>query len=169
METTVINGKTYKPITNSTLRHDTWTQAQILRSGLDRMEMRSGETPDAYALRVYREAALTGDVFLLLGGLIMPVEIECVDWSVKIAEQTAEALAAVTSTEDKATVRGYLFSAIMGFLAAGLSYLMTSPSYSPRPGSGEFDTWKSAPASSAIGEGFSASLPDMTGTQFSAF
>lgn len=126
METVVIAGRTFQPVTNSTMRHDIWTQAQIQRAGLDRLNIMKGEKPDEFAIRVLREATLKGDVFLLLGGLLMPADQEGKDWTPKMAAETGEFFASVTEAADKLAVQRVLISAMTGFFVTGLSSLILS-------------------------------------------
>jgi hypothetical protein len=128
MKNVVIAGVEYKPVTNSTMKHDIWTQAQIQRAGLDRVNIGKSESPDDFAARIFREAVTNGDVFLLLGGLLMPADAD--KWTVTLAEKTAVALEEVTAPEDKAAVQACVLSALTGFFVTGLASLMISPSFS---------------------------------------
>src|SRR5262245_8818362 len=127
-----INGREFKPVTNSTLRHDIWTQAQIQRAGLASVAIAQGESPRDFAMRVFREATTNGDVFLLLGGLLMPAEQGGKDWTPRMAEQTAEFLGGVTSDADKAVVNAQIISALTSFFALGLSSLVIFQNSSTR-------------------------------------
>jgi hypothetical protein len=127
MESITINGKNFKPVTNSTMRHDIWVQGQIEKTGVMHIAIWEGELPEEYAMRVFRQAAMNGDVFLLLGGLLMPAELDPVSWTMEMAEATAKHLGNVTSDTDKAIVQMQINSALTSFFVTGLSSLMISP------------------------------------------
>jgi hypothetical protein len=130
--TLTIGGRQFKAVTQSTLRHDYLTQAQILKAGLHRLEMLAEETADEFALRVMRKAALDGEIFLLLGHLLMPVEREGKEWTPQMAEQTAEFLGNVTEPKDKAVLKAQIGSVLSSFFANGLSSLSVSLSSSQK-------------------------------------
>ncbi len=54
------------------MEHDVFVQGMIAKAKLGRLEMLAGETPDDFALRIYRRVAFSSDVFLLLGSLLFP-------------------------------------------------------------------------------------------------
>jgi hypothetical protein len=125
-EIITIAGQKFKPITNSTMRHDIWTQGQLERAGLSRVNLEAGETPEEFAMRVLRQAAMNSDIFLLLGGLIMPADVEPLKWTVEMAHETGEFLGNVTEPLDKAMVQAQINAALTTFFATGLCSLMTS-------------------------------------------
>jgi hypothetical protein len=126
MESITIAGRKLKPVTNSTMRHDIWVQGQIERAGLTHMAIHPDESPEEFAMRVFRQAAMNADVFLLLGGLLMPFEIEPAKWTEEMARDTANFLGNVTDATDKAIVQMQINSALTSFFVTGLSSLMIS-------------------------------------------
>lgn len=132
MEHLIIAGRKFKGAKNSTMEHDVFVQGMIARADLDRIEMLPGETSDDFALRIFRKAAVDSDVFLLLGGLLFPADLEPANWTPKVAEETAIFLRKLTGEEDKKIVQGQIIGAIMGFFQKGLAYGVISPS-SSRP------------------------------------
>lgn len=130
METITIRGRKYKHIGVSTLRRDIFTEGQLLRAGVSRMELLPEETPDEFAQRVLRTAYTNGDVLLLMGCLLIPAESDPLKWTEDLARETADFLGAVVADEDKLTVRAQVVSAIQGFIEAGLVALMISASAS---------------------------------------
>jgi hypothetical protein len=126
----VIGGRAFKGAKNSTMEHDVFVQGMISKAKLGRLEMLTGETPEDFALRIFRRAAISSDVFLLLGGLLLPVEISPAEWTEDVAKQTAHFLRKLTDENDKKIVQGQIIAAIMGFFQKGLAYSVTSPSFS---------------------------------------
>ena len=121
-----ISGRKFKPVANSTMRHDVFTQGQIEKCGLARLEKYADESPDEFAMRVYRTSILSGDVFLLLGCLLMPAEQDPLAWSVAMARETADVMANASAPEDKASIQAQICSALAAFFANGLSSLKIS-------------------------------------------
>jgi hypothetical protein len=133
-DTVKIAGKEFKPVVNSTMRHDIWVQGQIERAGLGNLSVLEHETPEDFARRVFRMACMNADVFLLLGGLIMPVDENPVKWTVDMAKQTAEFLGNVIDDRDKAIVQAQIHSALTSFFITGLLSLTTSQRSSQKTG-----------------------------------
>ncbi|WP_263418670.1 hypothetical protein [Terriglobus albidus] len=130
MQTIVVRGRKYKHIGESTLRHDIFTEAQMLKAGVSRMELMPGESADEFAQRLLRTAYANTDIFLLLGCLLIPEEMKSLDWTEETAKETALFLGAVVDKEDKLTVRAQVVSAFQGFIEAGLVSLTLSASAS---------------------------------------
>ena len=140
MELITIGGRQFKGAKDSTAEHDVFVQAQIEKAGLSRIQMLPGESPEDFALRIFRRAAGNSDIFLLLGGLMFPAEIAPADWTPRTAEETANFLRKLTGDEDKRIIRGQILAALMGFFQRGLAYGVTSPNSSTaetiQPGQG---------------------------------
>jgi hypothetical protein len=132
METIVIAGRAFKGAKNSTMEHDVFVQGMIAKAKLGRLEMLAGETPDDFALRIYRRVAFSSDVFLLLGSILFPADLPAAEWTPQIAEDTAQFLRKLTDEQDKKIVQGQIIGAIMGFFQKGLAYSVISPSFSRR-------------------------------------
>lgn len=130
MDAIVIGGRAFKGAKNSTMEHDVFVQGMIAKAKLGRLEMLSGETPEDFALRIFRRAAVNSDVFLLLGGLLLPAELSPAQWTEDVARETAHFLRKLTDENDKKIVQGQILGAIMGFFQKGLAYSVISPSYS---------------------------------------
>jgi hypothetical protein len=127
MDTITIAGRELKPVTNSTMRHDIWVQGQLERSGLTHVAIHPEETPEDLAMRIFRQAAMNMDVFLLLGGLLMPAEADPATWTIEMAHATAKLLGDVTDPTDKTKVQMQINAALTSFFVTGLSSLMISP------------------------------------------
>jgi hypothetical protein len=156
-QTITIAGREFKGAKNSTMEHDVFVQGMIARAGLDRLEMKPGETSEDFALRIFRKAAVESDVFLLLGSLLFPADLEPANWNPHVAAETAQFLRKLTADEDKKIVRGQIIGALMGFFQSGLAYGVISPN-SSRPEyvqidesnqSGDLASMENGPESSA--------------------
>jgi hypothetical protein len=128
-----IEGRDFKAVTNSTMRHDIWVQGQIERAGLTNLSIEPHETPEDFAMRVCRQAYMSIDIFVLLGGLLMPADQDAVNWTPKMAEETGDFLGAVTSPQDKAIVQGQINASLTSFFITGLVSLTVSQKSSQKP------------------------------------
>ena len=111
---------------HTTLRHDLATQGQIERARVSRLQLLPAETPEDYALRIFRTAVTNADVLLLLGHLLLPDDETESDWNPAMAAEVADFLGSLTDDADKAKVRGILTAALMDFLQAGPVYAVRS-------------------------------------------
>ena len=153
----VVAGRKWKAVTNSTMRHDVFTQGQIEKCGLGRLEQFDHESPEDFAGRVYRTSIMSGDVFLMLGCLLMPADQDPLTWSEAMARETAEVMANASAPEDKAIIRAQICSALACFFASGLSYVVTSQKSSAQPETRDLNQPSGAiktgePPTMAIGE-----------------
>ena len=150
MGTMKIGGREWKAITNSTLEHDFWTMGQIRAAGLDRVVIEEGERVEEFFLRIQREAINHGRAFLLLGGFLMPAEMDALDWSEEIAIATADFFRKLTDSEDKRVVQLQFASMLAGFFANGLASLMTSRKSSEGDGEASIETEGSSTSATGI-------------------
>lgn len=126
-----LGGRDFQPVVNSTIEHDYWLMARIRRAGLDRVTINPGEVPDEFVIRVLRETIDSGQVFELLGGMLMPADKLGADWTPDMAQATGEFLKGLTKPDDKQIVNASVMSMLSGFFESGLASLVTSPKYSP--------------------------------------
>lgn len=130
MKPITIAGLQLKQIEDATLAHDIWVMQQIKACGLDNLQMDLGETPEAFAQRILMQTATNGDIFQLLGGLLIPVDVKPCDWSPNLAAETGLFLSRVTSPNDKLAVRGQIAAALAGFFTHGIASSRISPKFS---------------------------------------
>ena len=130
-----IGGKTFQLAGEGTARHDMWCMRQIAACGLNTVAQRENENDDEFTYRLYLTALQTGDIFLLLGGLLVPDGTQPLQWNPEMAAKTAQFLADLTDAGDKAKLRILLASALMPFFAGGRRSSKTSPRFSPQAGS----------------------------------
>jgi hypothetical protein len=146
-----IGGKRCQMAGEGTARHDMFTMRQIAACGLNVVRQNEGEPEDLYMHRLYLTALKTGDIFKLLGGLVVPEGTEPTAWTEKMAGETAEYLANLTEPTAKAKVRILLASALTPFFAGGLRSSKTFRKSSPHPESDRPLTVSAAQVSTAIG------------------
>ena len=127
MDTITIAGRHFKGASGTTAECDIWNQGLIAKSGLDKLHMMEGESADSFALRVLRTISAGTDIFLLLGGMLLPAESEACDWSPAMAEETAHFLRKCTKPEDKQAINAQITAAIIGFLQAELISIRLIP------------------------------------------
>lgn len=136
MEIITIGGRDFRAVSNSTIEHDFWVMDQVRGAGLDRIEMREGETQDQFVERIIIDSITTGRAFPLLGGLLMPADMLPEDWTPQIAHDTIEFLRKRTDESDKAKIKAQLVALLFGFFVKGVASPRTSPSYSAKTKAG---------------------------------
>ena len=151
MEQFEIGGKTFQLAGEGTARHDVYTMRQIAACGINMVAQRNGETDEEFTYRLYLTALQSGDIFLLLGALLVPVGTGPTGWSEEMAKETAEFIANITGPGDKAKVRILLASALTPFFVGGRRSSKTSRNSLPHPGSGPAHTESAAGPSTATG------------------
>src|SRR5689334_210406 len=120
MERVEIGGRVLVPIGEATARHDAFVMRQIAACGLNvAAEQRDGETEEQYIYRLYVTAVQTGDVFALLGALLVPEGTDPLKWTPALAKETGDLLASVTNAADKAKLRTLIASALLPFFVSG--------------------------------------------------
>lgn len=119
MEIVRISGREFKAVTDSTLEHDIWTVQQFERSGIRDIVMEAGETPDEFVARKIAQLMISGAIFDLLGGLLMPAEFNGSDWTPEMAIETGKLFARATGP-DKAIIKGEIAGAMEVFLGSAL-------------------------------------------------
>ncbi len=115
------------------MRHDVFTMRQIAACGLNTLRQTEYETSEQFQYRLYLTALQTGDIFLLLGSLLVPEGMDPLEWNPEIAAQTGNFLAALTDQADKAKLRILLASALMPFFLGGRRSFTTFRKSSSRP------------------------------------
>lgn len=155
MEQVEIGGRVLVPIAEATARHDAYVMRQIAACGLNvAAEQRDGETEEQFMYRLYVTAVQTGDVFALLGALLVPAETDPLKWTPELAKETGNFLSDLRKPEDKAKLRTLVASALLPFFVSGRRPSRTSrkSSMPHTAGSGRPHTESAAGASTAIGD-----------------
>lgn len=130
-EIQTLGGRQYRPIHTSTLEHDIAMMLAVRTAGLGEMTLGEGESPGEFAHRIFISLLESGQAFDVLGCLLIPVEIEDVNWTRAIGEQTAAAMRALTDTDEKRSIQSQMVSMVIGFFQSGLTRLTISPSSLP--------------------------------------
>jgi hypothetical protein len=114
-----ISGREFKAVTDSTLEHDMWTVQQLDRAGIHKLAMEQDETPDEFVTRTIAQLMISGAIFDLMGGLLMPAEIKGPDWTPELAVETGRLFARATGP-DKVIIKGEIAGAMEAFLGSAL-------------------------------------------------
>ena len=157
MESFEIGGRKFDLAAEGSARKDMFTMRQIAACGENTIAQYREETEEGFIFRLYMTALKTGDVFLLLGALLVP---EGAAWSEKVAKETADFLGELTDPEDKKQIRILLASALMPFFVSGRRSSKTFPSSSPKTESDRVPTMSGERSSTETGDSSSAKLQD---------
>lgn len=125
--THTLGGRVFREAKRSTIEHDIWTMDQIRASGLDSVRRDPDEMFEEFGLRLLDVALRSGRALDLIGGLLLPDEVDDLDWSPELAKETAKFLGRLSSEEDKQQVHVLLGKLVAGFFAAGVLSVGTSP------------------------------------------
>jgi hypothetical protein len=128
-----VGGRRFKEVTETTARHDMYTMRQIAACGLNVVNQVEDETDEQFMYRLYKTALQTGDIFKLLGSLLLPEGTEPLQWTEELSAQSAGFFSNLTAPEDKAKIRFLLASGLMPFFVGGLRSSLTSRKSSPLP------------------------------------
>ncbi|OHD23189.1 MAG: hypothetical protein A2Y38_13030 [Spirochaetes bacterium GWB1_59_5] len=149
-EKTILGGRTFVPVTESTVEHDLYFHGLAGRAGL-RFEKGERETPEDFGARILDETVQSGKALELIGCLMVPEEVGVDGWTPEEARKTAAFIGQLRGDEDKARVRGLILSLLMDFFRCGLASIWTSQSSSrirPTDSQTEFLTATAAGAAS---------------------
>ena len=143
MEKIRIGGRTFVPVSNSTIEHDFWLMAHIRGAGLNRIAIGEGEAPEDFAVRMLSEVISSGRIFPILGGLFLPEKISSLNWTPEVADETAAFLKRISDPDDKGLIQQQVISLLLSFFQSGLASLTisrkslgTGPEGAPGSGSG---------------------------------
>jgi hypothetical protein len=124
----VLRGRLFDPIGDSTIEHEVYLHSALKRAGLFPLpEKKAGETHEEYALRLLNELLACGDLFPLLGGLLIPTGTASEQWTPELAAETAAHLKTVTDPGEKRTVRNLIVSLMLDFFSDGIASSLISP------------------------------------------
>lgn len=121
-----IEGRKYVPIKNGTFAHDIWITKKVREAGLSNIHIDEGETQDDFIDRLAVAAWESGVVLEILGGLLMPAEIEAKNWTPDLAKKTSEFFGNVTDDESKKKLRMQVGGVLFYFFVSALSSSKTS-------------------------------------------
>ena len=129
----VLGGRTFVPVSESTVEHDYHFLALLHRAGLGDVELLPGETGGVFAERILRQVIASGQVRPLLGCLLVPEPAAGTPtrppgelWTPEMGQDTARYLGGLIEEQDKAMVRSLVISLLIDFFQSGLSSLRAS-------------------------------------------
>lgn len=127
MSELILQGKAFQQIKNSTFEHDAWLMRVMNESGINRIAMREGETPEQLAQRYTEEAIGNPSILKLFGGVLIPAEIHHENWTPEIAAATSEFISKITDPDSKRLLFSQVASMVADFFLSGVAALRTSP------------------------------------------
>ena len=127
-----LGGRRYRRLLTSTARHDDWMIARMYRAGISELVIGEEERPTEFVTRIIGSLMMVDVTFELLGGLVVPVDMEDLDWTPALALQTGERFAALTDPQDKQVRIAMLADLIVDFYAGGaVSFYVSTGSSTP--------------------------------------
>jgi hypothetical protein len=132
-QTFTFAGRQYRTIVRRTIENDFTCMSLIRGARLDTLVMEDGEAPEDFAVRMYERAVGSADVFRLLGCMLVPAEVDDLDWTKPHMEATAAALRRVVEPAEKRQIQTTVVGMISGFFHNGLTSLRLSRKSSSPP------------------------------------
>jgi hypothetical protein len=103
----------------------------IKAAGLLLLKKKIGESDERFAVRVVESVMESGQEMNLLGGLLIPAELEDVDWRPRIAAETIEHCRKITDADEKRNLHTVILEATLflvhGILSSGPSRIASGP------------------------------------------
>lgn len=96
-----LGGRTFVPVTGSTLAHDTWYMGLVSRTGLDAIVRRDDETEPEFGTRLLRALLASGAIVELLGGMLVPTGTVPTEWTPQLAAETAAFIGGLEDPQEK--------------------------------------------------------------------
>jgi hypothetical protein len=115
-----LGGAVWRVVKDSTLEHDFCALRAARAIGVDDAGMLPGESAEQFAQRLLAMVIDSGQVFDLLGCMVLPETVPDERWTPAEAARTADFLRALRAPEDKAEVQSLVVSLLIGFFADGL-------------------------------------------------
>jgi hypothetical protein len=116
----------FRTILRRTIENDFTCMNLIRGARLDTLVVAENESPEDFAARLFSAAIADGQVFNLLGCLLIPVELEDGDWTLKVMRATGDHLRTVVDDVEKRQIQAGIISMVTGFFRSGLASLQTS-------------------------------------------
>lgn len=117
----VLRGRRFRAVQQPTLRHQVFVTEVEREAGLVKATMLPDEQPDDFAVRLVQRANQAGVLYLLLGAMLVPEELQDLDWRPELARETAELVANVQDPDELARVHRFIGEALLPFLTAGIA------------------------------------------------
>jgi len=124
----MIAGRSFVAMSDPTAENDVFVRGIIENAGLGTLLKHKGEDASDFARRILGEFALKTDIFVLLGGVLLPAElVDATAWTPEIASETAAFLRKCRDQRDKKEIQSQLAAGIMSFVRAEHVLLRNSP------------------------------------------
>lgn len=117
----ILRGRRYRAVQQPTLRHQVFMSEVEKAAGLTKPELEPGEQPDDFALRLVHRANDAGVLYLMLGAMLVPEELQDLDWRPEMARETAELVANLQDPEEVSRVHRFIGEALLPFMTAGIA------------------------------------------------
>lgn len=106
---------------------------RLMRStGVDKVIPMDGETNDIYIVRLQTCLVDSQKLPEILGGMLMPIDLEDSEWDGQIAKATTVQIRKCSAPEDRELVLSLGFDLVMRFFVEGVALLNRSQSYFDR-------------------------------------
>jgi hypothetical protein len=116
-----LGGRKFRAIQESTVQHDIAVRALLREAGLV-LAKREDETADDFVVRMLGQMAASRKDADFAAALLIPDELEDVDWNPDVAETTLEFIKKLTAQADKLVLRSLTSQLLRGFISAGLAF-----------------------------------------------
>lgn len=127
-ETFMLGGRAFAPIKNGTMKRDLAMIGIEEAAGLlPDVEPLPGEDARAFAERMVLIVTRSGKFCDLLGGLMIPAELDPKAWTPEIGAQTAAHIEMVDDPAEKEILRGLAASLLASFFVKGRPFSKTFP------------------------------------------
>jgi len=124
--------RAFRVITNGTAERDHYVIRLSGRAGLRQVEMRPNEPLEEFGLRLLYELIDADVIFEVMGGLLIPDEIEDSEWSPAVAAATALHLRRCQG-EAKERINSHIAKFLEDFFGREMGSIVTSRIASGRP------------------------------------
>ena len=128
----VLGGRTFLPVSESTVEQDFRFLALVKQARIDEVTMVQGESPENFARRLLETTIESGVILDLLGCLLIPEDRAPQDrdpgeaWTRQMGDETARFLGGLRNPNDKAEIRSLVLTLLVSFFECGIVSLWTS-------------------------------------------
>ncbi len=98
-------------------------------SGVDKVMPMDGEGNESYLFRLQTLMIDSGLVCDIIGGYLIPQELQDAQWTPAVAKETSKCIAACNTQEEREQVLALAMEVVFGFFKAGLESLLRSQKF----------------------------------------
>jgi hypothetical protein len=121
-----LNGRKLRETRTSTIRHDLWLMGHMRAAGVTEVTINDGETPEAFAERLFVELTNSDRMLLIIAGCFVEEGMSDDKWTPEFAEQLAVEFGNIADAETKQKLYSMMVKLTMGFFESGLVRLRRS-------------------------------------------